>query len=278
MSLKACYDLTIGPPQYDVLGFLLYIEAVRVMSRAKHADIELTIAPTSFVKQKDWLKNISIPMCGMLPSISKITVCEDTPEEELWGKNHPVNGRNSRYYGLDRLTEGMRIAGRCMRPKMTLPANGKLVTITLREATHWPTRNSNVEEWFEAAGELTAKGYEVVFVRDTEKAEQPLDPFPICPAASVDIHHRAALYRSAYCNLFVSNGPAVLAVALDAPVIMLRPTNESLGSCYDRKYFDENGMEKGQFPDSPKHQRLVYENDTALNIVRAFEQWRASQV
>lgn len=270
--LRFCYDLNRCPPQYDVISFLIYVEAVRLSLRHNPSHVELIVAPTSVVKQWAWFDNIAMPLFWMLPSVSRVDLLADMPDDGgLWGCN-------TRFYGLDRLTEGMRIAGRPLRARMKLPANDKLVTITLREATHWPSRNSNIDEWLKAAHEFVARGYDVVFVRDTEKAEEPLDPFPICPAASVDIDHRASLYRSAYCNLFVSNGPGVLAVALDAPVIMLRPTDESLGSCYDRKYFDACGMDKGQFPNSPKHQRLVYEDDTATNIVQEFEKWRASQI
>lgn len=277
-TLNACYDLTIGRTQFDVTAFLVYMEASRKGMREGYTDINLTIAPRSAVQgtQRNWLYNICIPMCGMLPSVKAITVLDDMPDMDMWGKNFPVGGCNSRFYGLDLLVQGIAGAGRCLRPKLEFPKNDNLVTITLREASYWPTRNSNVEEWKKAALKIMNHGYDVVFVRDTEKAEQTLDPFPINPAASIDLEHRAALYRSSYCNMFVSNGPVGLALIIDAPFIMLRPFNDELGSAYSRNYLRDRGLED-QFPDCPKHQRIVWEDDTCANIVRSFEEWARSQ-
>jgi len=275
-TMNACYDLTIGPPQYDCLAFLLYMESCRLGMREKHDSINLTVAPRSVVKQQHWLNNICIPMCRMLPSVQNLEVLDHMPEADMWGKNYPIDGRNARYYGLDRLVDGMAGAGRCLRPNVEFPRNDNLVTITLREASHWPTRNSKVEEWKKAATKIMVHGYDVVFVRDTEKAEEKLDPFPINPGASVDLEHRAALYRSAFCNMFISNGPAHFAMALDAPVIVLRPTNDELGSCYSRDYMRDRGL-IDQFPDCPSYQRIVWEDDTCTNIVRGFEEWLKSQ-
>ncbi len=278
-TLNACYDLTIGPPQYDVLAFLLYMEACRKGMREGYTDIDLTIAPRSFCKgtQRHWLDNICIPMCQMLPSVKELTVLDDMPERDMWGKNLPIDGRNSRFYGVDLMVQGITGAGRCLRPKLTFPKDDNLITITLREASYWPTRNSNVQEWKKAALKIMNHGYDVVFVRDTAKAEETMDPFPINPAASVDLEHRAALYRSAYCNMFVSNGPAYFAMVLDAPAIILRPCNDELGSCYSRNYMRDRGL-SDQLPNCPPHQRIVWEDDNYYNIVTAFEQWNRRQM
>jgi hypothetical protein len=92
------------------------------------------------------------------------------------------------------------------------------------------------------------------------------------------LEFRANLYRSAECNLFVSNGPAWFALALDAPVLMLKPTVEGLMSTCSASYFRDCGLpEGGQIPGSPAYQRIVWAPDTRANIVAAFDAYMAEK-
>jgi hypothetical protein len=95
-----------------------------------------------------------------------------------------------------------------------LPHDPSLVTLTLRECEHWPERNSKVEEWQKAAVAIRSMGYRARIVRDAR-----FD-------GTLDLESRANLYRSAACNMFVSNGPAWFAMALDAPAVIMRPATE----------------------------------------------------
>lgn len=95
------------------------------------------------------------------------------------------------------------------------------MTITLREAEHWPERNSNVPEWLAAGKQIADRGFDVIFVRDNFKIDEPLPGVGTFPAAARHLNSRADLYAMAACNMFVGNGPAWFALALDVPVLML---------------------------------------------------------
>lgn len=141
------------------------------------------------------------------------------------------------------------------------------ITITLREAEHWPHRNSNVEAWLAFAATC---GAPVVFVRDTAKAD---DPFPAltCPAASKDLHTRAALYELARCNFFVGNGPAMLGMYGTAPYLMLKPICPDFSAGTPEWWAENIGIPEGTQPPwaTPK-QRIVWADDTLKNIRKAW--------
>jgi ADP-heptose:LPS heptosyltransferase len=147
------------------------------------------------------------------------------------------------------------------------------VTLTLREAVHHPLRNSRGEEWVRAAAALRERGVDVVVVRDTAQASEPLVGAATSASASLSIEHRAELYASAALNVGINNGPMWMAVLMDVPVLMLRPTTNSARGGYDDKFYARCGVPRGsQLPTSPSYQRLVWEEDYCDNIVRAVEE------
>jgi len=157
------------------------------------------------------------------------------------------------------------------------PFEGEYVTITLREATHWPQRNADLHEWRRIARWLREHGETVVFVRDTEKAEETIGQYPTCPEASTNLETRAALYRDAKCNLFMSNGPATLDwFCGKAPSLSFIPLDATSGyKCEDPKWWPGNHgiMAGGQFPwfkDRPK--RIVWKKPSFMNVTRAYQE------
>lgn len=274
---RACYDLAKNPPTYDAVAF-----AVQVVEQFGGEPVTITIAPgpkDGFRDDNLWPQNpgargallhdVLIPILEMVPNA---TVCSDTLQDLRAG------------FGANQYTIPWRHFVRCNakgirslrpRPRPNRPRNPKLITITLREAEHWPQRNSNLPEWLKAASFLEHDGYMVVFVRDTCKSNRclPLHA-PTNILASWDLHSRAALYRSAACNMFVSNGPAWLSMACDAPTLVLKPTCEELGRCYDSAWFKRCGIEPGgQFPNTAPHHELVWMDDTAENITTACDRF-----
>ena len=165
-------------------------------------------------------------------------------------------------------------------PKWSIPAdimaecraylNGRSpLVITLREASYYTERNSNLEAWKTFAREC---GEDVIFVRDTAKADEPLNGFEACPRASRDLKFRAALMSLAKCNFFVGNGPAMLAEYLDAPWMMFHPLTpecESYRPGTPDWWASNVGVMVGQqFPWARPDQRIVWEADT-LNAIRS---------
>ncbi len=139
-------------------------------------------------------------------------------------------------------------------------------------------RNSRVDEWRAAALALSLSGFDVVVVRDTVKADEDFGGVMTSPEASRDLEDRARLYRSAALNMFVSNGPAWFALALDAPVIMFRPATDKAGKLSGYAAMAASGLPKGaQLPNAPAHQRLVWEDDKADRIVQEAADFMAHQ-
>jgi hypothetical protein len=148
------------------------------------------------------------------------------------------------------------------------------VTITLREAEHWPQRNSNLDEWLKFAKHIEKK-HRVVFVRDTNFADTYFDQFESCPGASVDLHKRLALYRRSKMNFFVMNGPASLAfMTKDVPYAVFFKHAPGY-PCYDPDWLQQFiGIDPyGQMPwANLKNQRLVYKDDQVAEIIRVYEE------
>lgn len=150
------------------------------------------------------------------------------------------------------------------------------VTITLREASHFQHRNSNLLAWTRFAHELEKTGERVVFVRDTAKANEPLPGLATFPRASFDVDTRMALYELSKVNLFISNGPGGLAFFSNRPYLYfvnIRAQDEDYGPNKDGWWYQSNGIGPGeQWPWSYPDQRLIWKTDTYENICEAWEE------
>lgn len=269
----ACYDLGRCPPTYDVVAFLALAELERI--KRGDAFIDLCVKPGpagGFRKDHHWphdiasrekmRDNVLLPLCRLLPSVRSLQV--GAPPPGAWGTGEYL-------VGLPRILETLRAGSQPLRSERAEPAR-RLITFTLREAEHHTLRNSRGSEWVAASRILAERGWHVVVIRDTHCASEPLEGAETVPLASTDLDTRAAWYASATLNVGISNGPMWMAIFMDAPVLMLRPTtNEALG-CYDDRFYAKCGLKRGeQLPNLPSHQRLVWEDDTCENIVMAVE-------
>jgi hypothetical protein len=277
--VKAYYDLKRCPPTFDVVSFLMHVETERLRRGDDAVEIGILPGPVGGFRDDDlWphsiaerihmRDNVAAPMCRMLPSAIAVTVHSTRPAG--------VVGFGVDEYSMDMrfFVEAMRQGVRPLRPRADLPKCPDLITITLRECAHWSPRNSNLPEWIAAGRALRSDGFDVVFVRDTLFADSPIEDFVTDPLASRDLDARAALYRSAKCNLFVNNGPAAFAMACDAPMVMFKPTCESLGGCYSAARYQAIGVTPGgQMPGSPSHQRMIWCEDTVAKILNATRQF-----
>jgi hypothetical protein len=162
------------------------------------------------------------------------------------------------------------------RENMAMWLHGTVpITITLREAEHWKPRNSNLKAWLKFASDLQSKGENVIFIRDTGKANEPIPGFASCPIASFTVDLRMALYEKAKCNFFVSNGPAGLAMFGDRPYLNFHNMRRDIDYPANNKgwWYKSNGINEGeQWPWSLPTQRLVWKKDTYENICAAWEE------
>jgi len=272
----ACYDLSCNPPTYDVVAFLAHAEIERL--RRGEESIYLRVLPGpaggfrrdglwpySLEERRRLRDRVLLPLCRLLPSVVST---------EVSGSRVGVDdafGFRQRLISLPAIMSALRVDSRPLRPRGIKPPRWRgLVTFTLREAEHHNLRNSRVDEWVAAARALRQSGYSVIVVRDYVHANETIDDVPTSQAAALDVAARAQLYAQADLNVGICNGPMWMAIFMNAPTLMLRPTTDAAGGCYDGMFYARHGLARGdQLPTSPPHQRLAWEDDSRDNIVRA---------
>jgi hypothetical protein len=278
--MHACYDLQRCPPTYDAVAFLALLDLLRVQLKEDDVHIHVLPGPAGgFRRDNLWPRdlaervhvrdNVLVPLCHLLPSVREVTV-ETTRDFEGWGKTeYHVGLRNI----LAALRHGSRPLRAAAHPRQE---DERVVTFTLREAAHHPLRNSRTDEWLEAAKVLRERnGLRVIVVRDTAVGFAPVPGVEVF-AAPEELHRRAGLYASAHLNVGVSNGPMWMSVFMNASTLMLRPTTNEAGGCYDDAFYATCGIRRGeQLPGDAPHQRLVWGEDYCDNIVASVEEMLA---
>ena len=275
-----CYNMVVCPVSFDFLFWLIDAE---MRKRAAGIEAPLKVA---FWKGQDGIGRLNEPVIrqfydGVLRSLLLlIGAVEVSPDKYM--------GRCKNLYVPRDIIEYMKDGQQV--PKLKAPAGAALdvaqwlyrrgivnpVVITLREAQHWDHRNSNIAAWTQFAADLRGKGEQVVFVRDTRRAMEPLRDETIYPEAAIDLHIRIALYERAKACLFVANGPAALAMFTDVPFFSFTPL-EPDGHTYfpNTPSFWQQNMgimpPHEQFPWLRSDQFLVYDHDTYENICAAWE-------
>ncbi len=241
--------ISIGAPGPLKVGFFLGQDPARVMGEGN---------------RMNWLEHVFRPALGLIGAVE--TEC--------------ALGQHNDCYTMRPIVQASRNGARVPRfstPHASLIDPG-CITITLRETKIWPHRNSDIPAWLRFAHDLRRKGENVIFIRDTAKAMEPLGDFETDPLASVSLEMRMARYQTAKANLFVSNGPATLGVFSDRPWLQFIPV-EPAGSGYRSNTAEfwkgAHGLDpdcREQYPWSSEAQRIVWEKDTYRSISKAWEQ------
>jgi len=273
---------TKAPACFDFFPWLILAEMMRMREKApaplkigfyfgKDGDLERTLQTT---QRRAMYQNVIKPALRFVDAVEDPTVLD--------------HGRiMERYTFIDivkacRLGEDVPLlipsAAAVKAIEEALHLNGRdpqrPVTITLREAAYSSHRNSNMVEWLRFAEYLQAQGERVLFVRDTKFAVDPIDGYETCPAASIDIDVRLALYESAKCNLFVSNGPWSLALFGSKPWLMFNQIDamDPYPPNTNQWWVNFHGIGVGeQFPWSRPDQRIVWLKDTFVDMCAAWE-------
>lgn len=270
-----CYDLANYPVSYDFLPWLIDAE----MTRVRHnAPAPLKVA---FREGQSYTWGITEYRKVMLEGVVK-------PLLQLIGAvedSGALLGRSKDRFTYREVTEAAQAGqsvptlraseGASITVEGWLAGKPAPVIITLREAGHWPHRNSNMAAWLRFAADLEKQGERVIFVRDTGKAEEALLNCETCPMASVNIDIRAALYAQAKCNLFVPNGPWNLALFGDKPWLCFNEIDAGDLFLPNHPGWWRNfqGIDDGeQFPWSKPDQRIIWQRDDYENICAAWQQ------
>ncbi len=266
------YDFKTNPSSFDFWAWLL--NATAYMKRKGHPG-PLRIKLTGFkddvreidnmtpALRRQMIENVVRPTIKMLGAVE-----DDTIENSLRLFSHSYGPQVDAYR-----------AGESIQ-KIWFPnivKQERQLTITLREAEYDHPRNSMFEDWLEFAKRRKADGWDVVFVRDTAKADVPIEGFRTAPQASRDLFERAYLYQASACNLSSSNGPTSLLFFSDNPFLVfislgdIKDYGPSMPSWWRSTAHIDPPHE--QLPWFNDDQRIVWERDTLENLENAWQAW-----
>jgi len=266
-----CYNVTSSPLSFDFATWLMTMEMRRIKMGGK--------AP---LKVGFWFGRDGKSGLTGMPDREQMLNKVCRPVIDLLGaKEDPkaVNGYNIDFFSYKHLVDDCKSGTPVpkLKTKTKLKLKPGYVTITLREASYWPHRNSKLDEWLRFAKYLEDKGERVIFVRDTAKADEPIKGFQTFPQAAKDLNIRMALYQGAKTNLFVANGPLTLALFSDVPWLKFFELDDQGAynagrSEYWRQCVGLDPDKLEQFPWSKPNQRIVWKPDYYTNLVTAWEE------
>lgn len=273
--LTAVYDLGVSPPSYDFIGFLAEAEKARIGGKYERLDVVFQPGPIDGFRHDNlpltaherdaMLHRICVACCRLLPSVRNVTVLRE--RQAVSGDVFPEDYRQEyplAHYGA-RFLKGIApilTATTAAKDEVLRHHPKPYVTITLRTAGHWKSRNSNEAAWSAAAQFLVDAGYEVVWVRDTEDR--------LSSRYSWDIDLRMALYERAAMNFGVSNGPMSLLYASNAPYMVFKIVTPDAGPA-TVEFLRMHGIEPGdQFGSNG---RLVWADDDEATLIQQISAW-----
>lgn len=259
------YDLGKAPASWDFLNFLINAEIERQMAGADRLGVHFIPGPKDGFRddglgrpldqRQAILENVMRPALKLINAV------------ELDYDNVPAPSY------LPSMTVELAKRGTII-PHFTVPEDalaevdaylaGRVpIVITLREASYYPQRNSKLDNWIALAKQISEP---VIFVRDTAKADEPIDGFETCPRASRDFLFRAALMQRARINLMVANGPMGLMQHMRGTQwIMFKPLCTDLPEYKAGQpgWWHSMGIGvAGQWPWTNDFQRICWADDT----------------
>ena len=304
--LRAFYDLKVSPATYDIISFLFLADMWRLKSELDAIDLYIVAndGPDAFREdqidesknQKQWiLDHVMLRSDVVLPACRRTIFVPDRVEAKELAQNtkhifpddYSVENPKPKYVTTEIIHLGLQgcpytnfeatpeAMGR-MASWIGVRSNGrKVITITLREMSRQPGRNSNVPAWIEFARSLDHEKYLPVILRDTNTIFQPIpliyQDITTCDIASLNMELRAALYQHAYTNLIINNGPnGLLHLSSLTSYLQLKP--EGTGANVSENYERKAGFGPDyHFLKMNSHQLISFQSDKLENIQSNFE-------
>lgn len=285
-TLTAVYDLGVSPPTYDFLSFLIEAERHRKANGYDWIDLMFMPGPIhgfrdddlppNLEARKEMLWGVCVAMARLLPSVRNVNVQKrrwNVPDTDIF----PVGYKQEwpiAHYGTKYLKGGEPLlqASESARYHVAMRFTKPYATITLREASYWPDRNSNKPEWTKVAGWLKAQGIMPVVIPDTNGTG--LEGFQEFAPAAFDMDLRAALYEGAVVNLGVLNGPMSIIAYLKARYLIVK-VNVETAVASTTEFLKAHGFENGD--DFGGEGKMIWKPDTFENIVEHLKEFEVKQ-
>src|SRR5262245_44766191 len=195
------YDLAACPASWDFLNWLMNVEIMRRDAGGGPLEVRFAAGPRDGFRADNTPRTLDQSR-AILDHVMRPAVRLIGAEEWKGEANQPSPGYTVRF-AVDAARAGKDI------PRWTAPATAMAevaswlagrspIVITLRETSYFPERNSDLPAWIDFAKTC---GEDVVFVRDTARADEPIAGFDTAPRASRELLFRAALMAQAKANL-----------------------------------------------------------------------------
>lgn len=273
----ACYDLNSAPASWDFSTWLATAEMYR---RASGVSEPLQVAFKAGTANGFRADNLPDPgKQQMLDNVMRplLKLYGAVESTEYVGRRYPYVAvglcSGVREYGLQ--VPHFQIPPDYARAVAAYVGDTRPIVLNLREAEHWPARNSNVEAWIKFGRMLRNQGEAVVVVRDTAKAHEDLFPLPTCKRASEDVLFRAALFAKAKIVMGVSNGPLMLAHLSETPYVVFNQLVENYPAGTPEWWEFNIGVKVGEgYPWATPAQKLAWKNDSYENILAAYSEMK----
>lgn len=286
----AFYDLEYGPISFDFMAWL--VRSKMEANLRGHEHLHVVVVPKEDGLggfSRHWgghdeaaarwrLSHIVVaagPLMGCSVAVAPTReYAEDIRDSYLgdhfywWpsGKAHFIGpvvtaARKGRKISMFAATEG---AKRYVRAH--LGSGDRVITLTLRNHTGDPDRNTDPKAWDQFARWLYDAGRRVVILDDANDALRAGRGY-----YEADVDLRLALYESAVMNVVGNNGPAELLKYSAAPYLAFDLGQSDGWRAHFEKYC---GLKVGdQLPWATSRQRLVYRRSTLDNLKEEFTRW-----
>jgi len=241
--ILAVYDLNSNTRTFDFAYFLVGAECYARLNNhpsfhliiIQHNPDVISMRNAEYVRaNKDtqrWrFENIILPLISLCPACvghSYLPMSESLRTQFVDRHVYPLGYDGHHIPGLDHANvcdlanQLDHFDGLCASPlaktqiqrwKRHNKIENNVITITLRQYPHDPSRNSNLPEWIKFAHEIRMEGFEPVLVPDNYRLFDNDDGGGcfVCREAALHMDLRAALYEDAQLNFFIPNGPTAL--------------------------------------------------------------------
>jgi len=285
---NAFYDFSVSPFSYDFVSFLVaargqgckhvvFVPGKRMVRQPDGQMVEFQKCTPA--QQAERLDFILKPLSG------EYTVCETRDE----ARKFSLDGCFPYGYTFDKPVAAHTPAA-VMRTGKFVPLKAKqsaidevandfsedLVTLTIRQSSIKPQRNSNIREWIKIANELASLGLEPVFIPDSEHQETRFGEHRSCKRAATDVQYRLAMYDQSALNMGVNNGPLALCFYSQRPFLQFKPMTTGCFETSPEFWAKANGVRPGTQPQwFAPHQRIVWADDTFEVMRKAVHEWLA---
>lgn len=306
--LYAYYDLNRSSETYDVTSFLATADCYREQQGLTHLHMVIVARDTQWEAQAYCLEeherlwraeNIVKQACALIPACKGMTYCTSRSQAQMYLDNQqhrfpldyrldnppPITVHKDFYYWLDQGVDPRRFHS---TPKAShyiqqwvehqLPeAQKTFISVTLRESTLQPKRNSDIQQWdrfFHWLSEAHPT-LSVVVIRDTERVFEA-EPFTASnvfyfPIASFHMDLRMALYEAAYVNMGCSNGPKQLChLSRTASYITTKMIVDDYQGSSRERFIDRKIEIDKDFRFAAENQLIDWNPDTEACLIQSF--------